>query len=258
MMSMKYIITTFCGVMLSLGLSAQDSIRSFPEYSFGLHTGMDIGAAVPFPPASAGGMSKMRATPNLNPALGASANMRIDDRWSVALEVTYKQVGIDATARVNKQKYRDPNNEDLSLYFKGTAEIDMEFSMLEIPVYAGYRFGKNDNKAILGLYYSRVFKSKFTAHPLKGVLTPLDNPDEWTEVGPEKSMDPQDFDESMSKWDFGFLVGYEWKVHDKVYVGARYSMGLKDIFKRNEKFLDYKMLHMRGTVVISYRFFTIK
>ena len=35
---------------------------------------------------------------------------------------------------------------------------------------------------------------------------------------------------------------------------ARVSMGFKDIFRRGSNYLDYKMLHMRGTLMISYSF----
>ena len=40
----------------------------------------------------------------------------------------------------------------------------------------------------------------------------------------------------------------------RVKMTARFSMGFKDIFRRGSNYLEYKMLHMRGTVAVSYAF----
>ena len=47
-----------------------------------------------------------------------------------------------------------------------------------------------------------------------------------------------------------------WDTNGKssVKMTARFSMGFKDIFRRGSNYLEYKMLHMRGTVAVSYAF----
>lgn len=229
------------------------------SYDFGVHTGIDIGAAVPWPPNNMGGGMKMNATPYLAPELGFSGTAYIDPRWSVTLEATYKRLGVDAKARVDNQKFRDPDDPTRRVNFRGTTEIEMRFSMIEVPLYAGYSFGKNQNRVVLGLYFSRVVDSKFRATPKKGVMTSLDDPNDWMFVTPESDNNAtQNFDDNMDNWDLGFLVGWEFRVMDRVQLGLRYSMGFKDIFRPDARFLDYNMLNMRGSLVLSYKMFKIK
>lgn len=62
------------------------------------------------------------------------------------------------------------------------------------------------------------------------------------------------FNDYLGKWDAGMLLGYEWQIVPRVKMTARFSMGFKDIFRRGSNYLEYKMLHMRGTVAVSYAF----
>src|SRR5699024_1832880 len=103
-----------------------------PKYAFGVHVGVDIGAAAPWPPAHMrAGAMKMSAVPKLNPSLGVSFTGHLARRWSLTAELTYKQVGIDAEAWVSGQQFRMPNpdGEDFITRFRGTANVVMNFSM---------------------------------------------------------------------------------------------------------------------------------
>ena len=73
-----------------------------------------------------------------------------------------------------------------------------------------------------------------------------------------EDMDDMDFSSSLDSWDMGILLGYERQLFPRVELGLRVSCGFKDIFKRNNQYFDYRMLHMRGSVVLSYNLFNIK
>jgi hypothetical protein len=201
----------------------------------------------------------MSAVPKLNPSLGLSFTTYPLHRFTLTVEATYKQVGIDAKARVTGQKFTmvDDNGTASLTQFMGTAYVNMSFSMLEVPVYVGYSFGDGSNRVILGGYYSHIFEGRFTTDPIKGVVVdpalPID-PDPVL-VTPENPV-PGDmmplFNDYLDNWDAGMLVGYEWRVFPRFNLGARFSVGFKDIFRRGNNYLDYKMLHMRGTVSLSY------
>ena len=69
------------------------------RYAFGVHAGIDLGGAVPWPPANLrADAMKMSAVPKLNPSLGLSFTAFLPKRFSLSAELTYKQVGIDAEA----------------------------------------------------------------------------------------------------------------------------------------------------------------
>lgn len=264
----KYIVALIFSVAVSGVASGQEhdgyvSMWDDIKYAMGIHVGLDIGAAVPFP---LGGMGaeNMSAVPKLNPSLGFSFTASPISRFSATAEVTYKQVGIDAKARVNGQQFTlvDDNGTRTNTEFRGTAHVKMAFSMLEVPVFVGYSFKGGRNKVFLGGYYSHIFKAEFDTTPIKGVvISPPDNPggrDELVLVSPDNPVDSDvmpPFNDYMDNWDAGMLVGFQWRIIQRVNLSARVSVGFKDIFNKGENYLDYKMLHMRGTVVLSYNIF---
>ena len=248
---MKKIISAIILLLACLNGAAQSG-RSGRSFHVGVHTGLDIGAAVPWPLSKAvGGGDKMNVTPRLSPALGLSFEKMMNSCWSVVAEGTYKTVAMDAeiiTLR-NGQRFKDEN--DLDVLFFGRANTSMSFTQLEMPLYVKYRFNER-NRAFLGGYYSRIFSGKFEASALDGRLQNPDDPNDIVIVHPS---DPayQNFSENIDVWDAGFIVGYERKIFRNTTLSGRFSTGFKDIFKPNENYLDYSMWNMRGTVTLSYR-----
>ncbi len=232
--------------------------QSSAKYAFGVHTGLDIGAAVPYPIDAMGPGAKMRAIPRLNPQLGVSFTTYPLHRVTATVEVTYKQVGIDAEAWVAGQRFTLPGDPPTIPRFRGTAEVNMQFSMLEIPVYIGYSFGDGRNKVFLGGYYSHIFKARFNTTPIKGLV---ENPSEPGSqpiiVTPENPVSADvmpAFNDYLDSWDAGMLAGYQWQIFPRIDLSVRLSMGFKDIFKKGNNYLEYKMLHMRGSLTLSYSF----
>lgn len=246
---MKKIIVLLLS-LISLSAVARDK----GKLNIGIHTGLDIGAAVPWPifGGAIGGDDKMNATPRLTPAIGFSGEYRMSDKFSAMLEATYKTIGIDASIITlnSGQKFKD---DGLDVIFYGKAKTTMSFSMFEFPLYVKYRINEN-NRVFLGGYYARIVNGKFEATALNGRLENPDNPDDITIVKPS---DPlyQDFGSNLDNWDAGWQAGYERKLSGRINLSGRFSMGLKDIFKPGQNYLEFSMLNMRGTIVLSYRIF---
>lgn len=241
-------ILFFCLLVFSLKVSAQEN-----KFDFGIHVGLDLGAAVPWPLADAiGGDDKMNATPQITPGLGFSGELHFAKRWSATVEATYKTVGLDASIITLKsgQKFKD---EGLDVIFYGKAKTTMSFTMLEAPFYLKFKVNEN-NRIFLGGYYAYIVNGKFEATAISGRIEHPNEPENIEVVYPD---DPlyQDFGPNLRSWDVGWLVGYERKIANRLTLSGRFSMGLKDIFKTNENYLEYKMLNMRGTLMLSYRFF---
>lgn len=255
-MKSKYILIGLAILLIGTAETAaqKSNNNTYPKFNIGVHTGLDIGAAAPYPPSSLGSESKISAVPYLTPALGFSANLIINDQWSLSMESTYKKFGIDAKAWVTDQRFIDIDDPERIISFRGTAKVQMKFSLLEIPVYAGYSFNKGKNRLVLGPYFAYVFSGEFDASPQKGMLVNVNNPDDFAPVSPEEPF-TQNFSDNLSNWDIGMLIGYEWRVIEKMYLGARLSVGFKDVFKPDAKYLTYDMIHMRGTLTLSYRIF---
>ena len=223
------------------------------KFNLGIHVGLDIGAAVPWGSNGSvlSGGDKINATPKLTPALGFSGEWRFNWRWSAVVEATYKTVALDASILTmgSGQKFQD---EGLDVIFYGKAKTSMSFTMFEFPLYVKYRIGRN-NRVYLGGYYAHIVNGKFDATAYNGRLENPEQPDDIQIVHPSDPLS-QDFSQNLRHHDAGWLVGYERRLLDRLTLAGRFSMGLLDIFKPGENYLEYKMLNMRGTVMLSYKF----
>ncbi|MDR1406014.1 MAG: PorT family protein [Prevotellaceae bacterium] len=224
----------------------------FGDYrlSLGVQIGTDMGGAVPYPLHNV--PKPVNAYPHVNVSLGAKCGFPLYKRFSLGLECTYKTVAMDADARVENQKFDDGG---IVQYFSGTAEMHMSFTMIEVPLYVKYRFN-NSNKVLFGGYYAHVLSPKFETIARQGYIGA--SPDfVGSPVTPEA---PQvmNFSSSLGRWDAGMMVGYELQVFSRLHAGLRFLVGFKDIFKRGNRYFDYKMIPMRGAIVVSYNVFNVK
>lgn len=235
----------------------QDSVQIPPdqiEYHFalGVQLGTDIGGAIPFPFNNI--PNPFNPYPRLSPSLGAKLTFPITARWGLGAELTYKKIAIDADARIKNQRFNDEKN-DVIARFTGSAEMSMDFTMLEVPLYAKYTFRNQKDRLLFGGYFSWLLKGKFTIDVNKGYMMDDDGVYNGAIEGDPLKIN---FNNILDNWDAGILLGYERKLFTRVGIGLRVSCGMKDIFKRNNQYFDYKMLHMRGTLVLSYNLFDIK
>lgn len=231
----------------------QTAAQNDQRFHFGIHTGFDLGAAVPWPISDAvGGGDKMNAAPRLTPALGFSGEYLISKKISAVAEATYKTIALDASIITlnSGQRFID---DGLNVIFYGRAKTSMSFTMLELPLYAKYKINEK-NRVFLGGYYAYIVTGKFEATALSGRLENPEIPGEVTVINPS---DPlfQDFGPNLSNWDAGWLAGYERKLSNRFTLSGRFSMGLKDIFRNGQNYLEYSMLNMRGTIALSYKLF---
>ena len=191
--------------------------------------------------------------PQLNLDMGVFAEFRLHDRWSLGANFIYKTVGMKADARVSNQKYEDMEA-GLLQYYTGTAKMDMSFTMFEVPFYAKNTFNNHVSRLLFGGYFSYNLKAEFETLATKGYSG--GEPDK-VEVIIEKGGEPinMSFTSSLRDFDAGVMVGYEHTVYNRLNIGIRVSMGFLDIFQKDTKYFDYKMLHMRGSIIVGYRLF---
>lgn len=243
-------------ILLSLVFLAITSSAALAggKMHMGIHTGFDLGAAVPWPLSKAvGGGDKMNATPKLTPALGFSGEYEFLPRWSAVVEATYKTVALDASI-VTLSNGQNFKSDGIDVIFYGKAKTSMSFTMLEVPLYVKFKINEN-NRVFLGGYYSYIVNGKFEATAIDGRLHNRENPERPPSViSPEHPLE-NNFSENMDNWDVGFQVGYERKIWKRVSLAGRFSTGFKDIFKPNQNYLAYSMWNMRGAVTLSYRLF---
>lgn len=234
-------------------VKSADNSKSFTRFKAGVLIGTDIGGAIPVPLKYVPEI--FNPYPQLNIALGIFGEVNLTERWDLGFNLTYKTVGMKADARVKNQKYTDLSA-NLLQYYTGTAEMDMSFIMIEIPIYARYTF-KNEHSSILfGAYYAYNLKSDFSTLATNGYAG--GKPDNVAIiVKPGGEPINMEFSSSLRNHDVGAMIGYEHNFMKRLDVGVRLNMGFLDIFKSGKQYeyFDYDMLHMRGSVIVRYRIF---
>lgn len=235
----------------------KDTVVLKRRIALGVQTGTDIGGAVPFPFKHI--PDKFNPYPQLSISLGAKVTIPLKgEKWALGAEVTYKRVALDADARVENQRFEGNDQGEKKIqYYSGTAEMSMGFNMIEVPLYAKYAFTSGgSHKVLFGVYGAYYLNSKFKVTATKGYVG--NEPDEYrNSVTPDAPIH-MNFSSSVGKWDAGLLVGYEKTLFTRFDIGLRVTCGLKDIFKSDNKYFDYKMLQMRGTLTLSYDLFDLR
>jgi hypothetical protein len=207
--------------------------------------GTDIGGAIPIP----FGSQKINAFPRLSPSIGVSFGYTYQYRWNLCVELTYKRIAMDADARVSNQKFK---GEGMVQFFTGTAEMNMSFTLIEIPLYVKYMFGANrQHGAAIGGYFAKNLKTTFVSTAVKGFTGPLSDVVESTISAPMV----MDFSSTLDTWDAGIMLGYSSRVYNSVNMGVNFLIGCKDIFTPGSDFFDYKMVPIRGSITLNYNLF---
>lgn len=225
--------------------------------SIGVLAGTDIGGAVPYPFKHI--PDKFNPYPQLSIALGAKVNIPLKGKkWGLGAEVTYKRVALEADARVENQRFEGMDQGvKKTQYFSGTAAMSMAFNMIEVPLYVRYAFTSGQGSHLLfGVYGAYYLNSRFNVTATKGYVG--NEPDEFRNAVTPEAPIHMDFSSSMDSWDAGLLLGYEKKLFSRFDIGLRVTFGLKDIFTADNKYFDYKMLQMRGTLTLSYDLFVLR
>lgn len=211
--------------------------------------GIDLGGAIPFPfsdiPDGAGG------TPELYPFLGIGAEYQLYGNWKIALEVNYRIISFTADADVVSQPYY-PGDGSI-LYFSGETYTDVELRMVEFPLLGIYQL--RESRAVLfGVYYSRILEGSFNTDAKRGIINADKNITD-NAILPGSANASYNFSEFLDNYDYGVLLGYRYKLSDKMNLYGRIQVGFKSIFKPDFDNIDYEMYQVRLNIGASYRIF---
>ena len=236
----------FCTLLVYTVSQAQNS-----KWTIYPSLGIDMGGAVPFPfsdiPKGAGG------TPKLNPLLGIGYSYSISMNWMLSMEVNYHILEFSAHADVRSQSFYFDNHEDI-LYFSGSTKTNVELRLIEFPMVATCRAGKNWSLQF-GPYYSLLLEGTFTTEGTDGVLSP-DKAITDNAVLPGIASAGYNFNNQIDTYDAGLFFGYCYHVNDKLFFFGRFHCGFKSIFVKEFNTIEYDMYQLRLSIGASYSLFS--
>lgn len=241
----KYIfILIFC-LTVTL-LKAQEA-----KWQFASTLGIDMGGVIPLPLSEV--PDDAEATPKLKPTLGVAFQRNFNERWSLGTELNYHTLAIDASVNAVSQAFWS-DDRSYATYFSGEAYSSTELQFIEIPLKAYYHFNKRWS-LVFGAYYSIILKGKLETEGRNGWIS-ADKADTDNAPLPGTQNTSFNFNDKLDNYDIGTLLGYQFKIGERINLWGQFNVGFKSIFIPEFNNIDYEMYQFRFSTGVSFVLWT--
>jgi len=241
----KYILITILCLSI-FSLSAQEV-----KWQFAPALGIDMGGVIPIPLSEVPDDAK--GTPKLKPNLGVGFLRNINERWSLGAELSYHTLSIDAEVNVISQAFW-ADDRSYATYFSGEAYSSTELQFIEFPITAYYNFNHRWS-LVFGGYYSIILKGKLETEGRNGWIS-ANKEDTDTAPLPGTQNTFFTFNDEIDNYDIGVLLGYQFKLGERVNFWGRFNVGFKSIFVPDFQNIDYDMYQFRFSTGVSFILWT--
>jgi hypothetical protein len=222
-----------------------------PRWLFAPSLGIDMGGAIPVPFSAM--PEDAKGTPRLMPTLGVGAQYRLSGKWRLGAEMNYHILGIDGYVNVVSQAFWS-DDRSYATYFTGEAYSSTELRFIEFPLNVYYHL--NDNWSIVfGGYYSVILKARMETEGKNGWLS-TNKEDTDTAPLPGTQNTFYAFNDDLDNYDLGGLLGFQYKISQKMIFWGRFNLGFKSIFRPEFNNIDYDMYQMRFSTGVSFVIWT--
>ncbi len=245
----------FLASILALATFTLAHSTSFTDsLSYEIRFGYSVGGTMPI-----GMPATIRKLDRYN--LEASVSLGIDvyknfnnSKWGIGtgLRIENKAMDIAATVK-NYHMQMKRGGETLTGYFTGHNASNVEQWMFTLPVQA--TFTPNDKWRIrLGPYVSFVHSHKFSGYASDGYLRVGDPTGAKEMIGTEEgTRGSYDFSHDLRRWQYGMVLGANWRFYKSWGMLVDLTWGLNGIFRSNFDVLDQTLYPIYGTIGITYR-----
>lgn len=189
--------------------------------------------------------------PQFTPQLGYNAIYHLDEKFGIGsgIVLDYKGMGGKITAKYIHTRVQY-ENDILEGYFVGKNETRIKTAHVTIPVFATYSFNEKWRIRVGG-YASYAFSTSFKGDVYDGYLRVDDPTGKKIEFeGDNKAT--FDFSSDIRDFDFGILAGGEMKVNQKFNIFGNLSWGLRPIFSKEKRVMDFNMYNIYFTLGLAY------
>ncbi len=226
--------------------------RLTDSLSYDIRFGYSIGGSMPIGmPATIRSLDKYSLVGNIQ--LGIDVYKKFTDKWGLAtgLRIESKGMSIEATVK-NYHMEMVRGGQSLEGRFTGQNSTDMDQWMFTLPVQATYFIGEKWLLR-LGPYISYVHSHSFSGYASNGYLRVGDPTGAKVEVGTDEgSRGTYDFSDDLRRFQYGVILGANWRFYRSWGLLVDVSWGLNGIFKSSFKTVEQKMYPIFGTIGISY------
>lgn len=246
----KKIATLAAAAFMALSASASGILDNL---HYDLRAGYNVGGTAPMGmPASIRSLDAYRLTPSIMVALGVYKP--ITEHWGLTTGLRLENKGMDIDATVKNYHMKIVRGgQELEGMFTGKNHSEAEQWMLTLPLQATYVI--NDKWRVkVGPYFSYVVNPQFKGSAYDGYLRVGDPTGEKVELGTaDGDRGTYDFSEEMRHWQWGMMVGADWRFHRSWGFFVDLSWGFTGIFKKSFDTIEQKMYPIYGTLGFSYK-----
>ena len=246
----KFVLTIIFVAAAAVQIQA---LNLFDNITYSLRFGYGIGGTAPIGmPATIRSMDSYKLTPNFT--LGLGIYRGIDEHWGLTSGLYLENKGMDVESTVkNYSMAFVQGGQRLEGNFTGGVSINVEQWMLTLPLLATYSFNKQWS-IHAGPYFSYVRSHKFTGYAYDGYIRVGDPTGAKVEVGSDEgSRGSYDFSDSMRSWQFGVLVGADWRFYKQWGAFVDLSWGFTPVFKDSFDTIEQELYPIYGTIGITYK-----
>ena len=246
----KTIITLLLTTVITVQAGAFDLFDNMTYY---LRFGYGIGGTAPMDmPATIRSMDSYKLTPNFT--LGLGLHRGITQHWGMSTGLYLENKGMNVEATVKNYKMAIvQGGQRLEGNFTGGVSIEVEQWMLTLPLLATYSIN-NKWSVHVGPYFSYANSPKFTGYAYDGYIRVGDPTGAKIEIGSdENSRGSYDFSDSMRSWQFGMMIGADWRFYKQWGAFVDLTWGFTEIFKSSFDTIEQDLYPIYGTIGISYK-----
>ncbi|MCD8290766.1 MAG: PorT family protein [Prevotella sp.] len=239
--------------ILTVGLVIPMHASTFIDsLSYDIRFAYSIGGSMPIGmPATIRSLDKYSLEANVQ--VGVDVYEKFSKRWGLAtgLRLENKGMSIEATVK-NYHMTMVRGGQTLEGRFTGHNATDVTQWMFTLPVQAVCYLG---DKWMLrcGPYISYVHSHSFSGHASDGYLRVGDPTGAKVEIGSdENTRGSYDFSDDLRNFQYGVLVGANWRFYKSWGLLVDVSWGLNGIFKSDFHTIEQTFHPIYGTIGLSY------
>lgn len=173
-----------------------------------------------------------------SPVIGLRYALMLQQRWTINANILYQHRAGTNQSLVYKSYEYNFGMDTVTNYLTPT-----RLHYLELPVYASYQIGRN-HKVSIGAYASWLM----TTNSYKDVYIN-------SAMNTQEHFESQEYGmvEALRQWDYGVMVGYEFRLHENLQAGLRFQYGIPDLTKEGYFPTEQKDRIMWIKLVLEYR-----
>ena len=247
-MKRNYILFVLIFLTTFVAVSQEET----PVREYRIKAGFSLGGTMPLSmPAEIREVKSFN--PLLNLMLGGEILQGLNENWSLLGGLRFETKGMEIRARVRGYNLvMIADDSEVSGVFTGMVRTNVKNSYLTLPVSAMWQPHRQANWGVkAGLYGSFLLEGDFNGSAYDGYLREGNPTGEKIEI----TTASYDFSDDLRRWNWGLLLGAEWKPLSNFLVGIDLSWGLNSIFKKDFDVITYKMYPIYGTLSFGYVFF---